>query len=210
MGTRKRFLVFTCSLAVLGGLAGLAVGAGSALYQLSDDELDGPVQPIEFSHALHAGEMKINCIYCHTSADKSQAASLPAVSVCWGCHQFVKEGPSAGSREEIAKIQQYMCGQGETPSALAPCKDGTSIPWVRIHLVPEHVQFKHMRHVRDGKVECQACHGPVEEMKRVWLVPDTVLRPSSAFLPAQKLEMGWCLNCHEQKGATKDCAACHY
>jgi hypothetical protein len=208
MGTRKATAALVCLVSV-GTFAGLALAATTGLYSLSDDEQSGPAQPIDFSHALHAGEMKINCLYCHTGADKGQAATLPAVSVCWGCHQYVKEGPTAGSRDEIAKIQKFYCGPGEEPSPLTGCSEGSSIPWVRIHNLPEYVQFKHMRHVQAG-LECQRCHGPIESMQRVWMPSDTVLRPSSAFLPAAKLEMGWCLDCHEKNGATKDCAACHY
>jgi hypothetical protein len=208
MGTRKATALLVYLVCVCTAFTGFALAA-SGLYTLSGDEQDGPAQPIDFSHALHAGEMAINCLYCHTGADKGQHATLPAVSVCWGCHQYVKEGPSAGSREEIAKIQQFYCGSGETPNPITGCAEGSSIPWVRIHNLPEHVQFKHMRHVQAG-VECQRCHGPIENMQRVWLVPDTVLRPSSAFLPAAKLEMGWCLDCHQKNGATQDCAACHF
>ncbi len=113
-----------------------------------------------------------------------------------GCHQWVKEGETPGSAEEIAKIVQFY-------------ERGESIPWIRIHNLPEHVQFKHFRHVNAG-IECQTCHGPVEEMNRVWLTPDTVLRPSSAFLPAAKLEMGWCMDCHFERAASDDCAACHF
>jgi hypothetical protein len=193
--------------------AGLVSAAGG-LYSLSSDESGGPVQPIDFSHALHAGEMKIDCLYCHTGADKSQHATVPAVSVCMGCHQYIKEGPSLGSAEEIAKIAGFYCGEGEAPNPFQPCTGGSSIPWVRIHNVPEHVQFKHDRHVAAAPagagIACQRCHGEVESMQRVWLVPDTVYRPSSLFLPAQKLEMGWCLACHLEMGGTDDCAACHY
>lgn len=178
------------------GLA-LAVSAASGmLYEYSDDELSGPAQPIEFSHAVHAGKLQLDCQYCHTTVAKSQHASIPAVSVCMGCHQFVKEGSSVGSADEIQKIHDYF-------------NRGESIPWLRIHNLPEHVQFKHFRHVKAG-IECQRCHGAVEEMNRVWLVPDTVLRPSSLFLPAAKLEMGWCMDCHLERGASDDCAACHY
>jgi len=214
MGTPKRTLVIVCSIFAVVA-AGTVVAATSGLYDLSGDEESGPEQPIDFSHALHAGEMGMDCLYCHTGADKSQHATVPAVSVCWGCHQTVKQGPTEGSAEEIAKIQQFLCRQeaegvaAEVPSLIKPCTEGSSIPWVRIHNLPEHVQFRHNRHVNAG-VECQTCHGPVQDMKRVWLVPDTVLRPSSMYLPAQKLEMGWCLDCHQKKGATQDCAACHY
>jgi hypothetical protein len=175
----------------------LVVGAaGGGLYTYSDDELAGPEQPLEFSHAVHSTLLGMDCLYCHSAAPKSQHATIPAVSVCIGCHQWVKKGTSEGSVEAIAKLQDYY-------------DRGEPIPWLRIHNLPEHVQFKHSRHV-NAKLECQACHGPVETMNRVWLVPDTVLRPSSGYLPAAKLEMGWCMNCHLEQKAADDCAACHY
>ena len=195
--------------------AGLVSAAAGGLYSLTSDESSGPAQPIDFSHKLHAGEMGIECLYCHTAADKSQHATVPAVSVCMGCHTYVKEGPSPGSREEIAKLEGFYCGEGEaTGPGLPPCTQGSSIPWVRIHNLPEHVQFKHNRHVAPAPegagLDCQRCHGEVQEMQRVWMTPDTVFRPSSLFLPAQKLEMGWCLDCHLELGGPDDCAACHY
>ena len=66
-----------------------------------------------------------------------------------------------------------------------------------------------MRHSNAG-VDCQTCHGDIKEMNRVWMTPDTVLRPHSLWLPASKLEMGWCMDCHLERGASDDCAACHY
>ena len=192
MGVPRHVLAIACAAL---GLA-LVASAASSLYQYSDDELSGPEQPIAFSHQVHATKLGIECLYCHSAADKSQHATVPAVSVCMGCHQWVKEGETPGSAEEIAKIAQFY-------------DKGESIPWIRIHNLPEHVQFKHFRHVNAG-IECQTCHGPVEEMNRVWLTPDTVLRPSSAFLPAAKLEMGWCMDCHFERGASDDCAACHF
>lgn len=249
MGTRKRFAVYVCSLAALTSIVFAAAsinaqseepqsGAAAALgipegitYELSADEAAGPDQPIEYSHELHAGQMGIDCLYCHTGADKGQHATIPAVSVCIGCHATVRRGPSSvanpGSSEaEIAKIYRAYCseaelsaeayatlakGEGVPPGINSPCKDGESIPWIRIHDLPEYVQFRHQRHVNaPANLECQTCHGPIETMKRVYLFPDTVLRPSSAYLPAQKLEMGWCLNCHLERGVTDDCAACHY
>jgi hypothetical protein len=231
-------------LALLGLFLGLfapvatAVGVTEAvLYELSDEELGGPEQPINFSHRKHFGQLKIECLYCHNTADKSQHASVPAVSVCMGCHQWVKHSvlppgtgplpeapeaaavepapaapapagaqpaavaaePNPGSAEEIAKIQEHV-------------DQGRPIVWVRVHWVPEYVQFKHKRHVlAEPKIECQECHGPVETMNRIWLSPDTRYNPSSAFLPAAKLEMGWCVDCHDQKKeATQDCVACHH
>ena len=188
---------FALSLLTAFGVLALVVTAtGAGLYQLTDAELSGPEQPIDFSHALHASALSIECLYCHSGADKSQHAGIPAVSVCLGCHQWIKTGPSEGSAEEIAKIAAFA-------------ERGESIPWVRIHNLPEHVQFKHRRHVVGG-VGCEECHGPVETMNRGWLGPDTSYSPSAAFLPAAKLEMGWCMNCHDQKAGPQDCGTCHY
>jgi hypothetical protein len=209
MGSPRRITLLVSTSAAVALLASVAA---ANLYPYTDDELTGPEQPIAFSHQVHATTLGIDCLYCHTGADKSQHATVPAVSTCMGCHQFVKQGSTPGSAEEIAKIRSYWCAEGETGPS---CDKGTSIPWVRIHNLPEHVQFKHFRHVNAG-VACQTCHGPVEQMNRVWLTPDTKLRPSSAYLPAAKLEMGWCMDCHlqgqetGQQRASDDCAACHF
>lgn len=174
------------------------------MYEYTPEELQGPEQPIEFSHKVHATTLGIDCLYCHSAAEKSQSATIPAVSVCMGCHQYVSEGATPGSKEQIAKLRDYYAR-------------GESIPWLRIHNPPEHVQFKHFRHVESG-LQCQECHGPVEQMNRVYLVPDTKYRKSSAGMPAAKLEMGWCMDCHlartepntELRSTLEDCAACHY
>jgi hypothetical protein len=194
MGSRKRLTVVVTSLTAFALV--VTAAASSGLYNYTDDERSGPEQPIEFSHAVHANKLSIDCLYCHTGADKSQHATVPAVSVCMGCHQHVLEGSSPNSAAEIAKLREFY-------------EKGESIPWIRIHGVPEHVQFKHMRHVAAG-VECSTCHGPVKEMNRIWLVPDTKTRTSSLWLPAAKLEMGWCMDCHLERGASDDCAACHF
>lgn len=194
MTSRNRLLLTVPVL--LGALALVVTATAGSLYQLTDDELAGPEQPIEFSHAVHAGALQIQCLYCHTGADKSQHATVPAVSTCMGCHQWVKSGASQGSAEQIARLQEYWDA-------------GESIPWVRIHNLPEYVQFKHQRHVLAG-IACQDCHGPVETMNRVYLVPHTSFSPSSAFLPAAKMEMGWCMDCHDHRNGTQDCVSCHH
>jgi hypothetical protein len=169
------------------------------VYPLTDAELAGPLQPVKFSHKVHSGTLAMDCLYCHSAADKSQHATIPAVSACMGCHQWVKKGTSEGSEQEIAKLAEYFA-------------NGISIPWVRVHWLPEHVQFKHQRHVWVG-LQCQECHGPVEEMNRIYMTADTRYSPSSAYLPSKKLEMGWCVDCHLNNRiqvAWRDCAACHY
>lgn len=193
MGSPKRLTFLATGLC---GLVVAAAVAASGMYTYTDAELTGPEQPIAFSHAVHAGKLEIECLYCHIGADAGPNATIPAVSTCVGCHQWVKEGASPGSAGEIAKIFAY--------------KDrGESIPWIRVYNLPEYVQFKHMRHIRAG-VDCQTCHGDIQDMNRVYMTPDTVLRPHSLWLPAAKLEMGWCMNCHLERGASDDCAACHY
>lgn len=187
---RRLRIALVAAAALVGG------AAPAALYTYTREELTGPEQPIAFSHRVHAGTLGIACLYCHSSADRSQHASIPAVSVCMGCHQWVKKGSTRGSEQEIAKIAAFAAR-------------AEPIPWNRVHNLPEHVQFKHVRHVAAG-IACQTCHGPVETMDRVWVTPDTRYRLSSLYLPARKLEMGWCVDCHRRNGATDDCAACHY
>jgi hypothetical protein len=158
-----------------------------------DPEAPGPKQPIPFSHKHHAGEFQIECLYCHTGTDKSQAAGVPSVELCMGCHsQFPLE------YDEIEGIRILK----EKWEKQEP------IEWVQIHRLPEHVQFRHNRHVQAG-VECQTCHGPVEEIDKLHLVPDTRL---GYLVPVAKLEMGWCINCHRQNNqqASQDCLKCHY
>ena len=198
MGTRRRALI---PLAAVCALGAVVTAAAAGLYDYTDPELGGPEQPIQFSHKIHSGSVEggdlgMPCLYCHGAAEKSQHATIPAVSSCMGCHTYVAEGRTEGSKEEIAKLRDYY-------------QRGESIPWIRVHNLPEYVQFKHHRHVRAG-IDCQTCHGPVEEMSRVWLTPDTRYNSSAAFLPDAKLEMGWCMDCHDQNDGPQNCEACHY
>ncbi len=139
-----------------------------------------PDQPIKFSHALHAGQNQIDCQYCHTGAEKSKHANIPSSNVCMNCHKYVQEGPKYGE-EEINKIYAASGWDKEKQAFTEPAKP---IKWVKIHNLPEHVYFNHSQHVKVGKIECQTCHGPVEEMEVV-----------QQFAP---LSMGWCINCHRE------------
>ncbi len=130
-----------------------------------------PEQPIAFSHKVHAGQNKIDCFYCHTTAKESMHAGIPSAQLCMNCHTVVKSGKITGT-EEIAKI--YKAIETQTP-----------IEWIKVHNVPDHVFFSHAQHVEVGKVSCFECHGPVEEMDRVMQVSD--------------LSMGWCIDCHRTK-----------
>ncbi|MBE9503733.1 MAG: cytochrome c3 family protein [Proteobacteria bacterium] len=137
-----------------------------------------PVQPIEFSHQIHAGTNEIPCKYCHIYTERSRHAGVPSVQRCMGCHSIIKtESPL------IEKLTSYW----ETKEP---------IPWVKVHNLPDYVYFPHKRHIRAG-LDCKLCHGDIASM-------DRVTRVSS-------LQMGWCLNCHTQRGVKngRDCWTCH-
>jgi len=155
----------------------------------SDPATPGPLQPIPFSHALHAGEFKIECLYCHTGTDKSRMAGVPSVELCMGCHaQF------GGDLEGVQTLKKLW-------------DEKQPMEWTQIYRVPEHVKFRHNRHISAG-VACQRCHGPVETMDKVYMTKDTIWWPW--LLPSTKPEMGWCINCHRENQASQDCQTCHY
>ncbi len=163
-----------------------------------------PAQPIAFSHRLHAGELQVSCLYCHSGAERSRHAGVPAANVCMNCHRFVTAPMGAvRAEDELAKkenraprlivspeIQKLYNAVGFDPAAaLAKAPAGqlstTSvqrpIAWIKVDNLPDFVYFDHRPHVNAG-VACQTCHGPVETMERVRQVQD--------------LSMGWCVNCH--------------
>ncbi len=185
-----------------------------------DEAAPGPMQPIPFSHKHHAGEFEIPCLYCHSGTDRGPAAGVPSVELCMGCHGQL----STDYDQELEGIRilkehwghSYVKGddgqwqiQPRDPAQARP------IEWQQIHRLPEHVQFRHNRHVAAG-LDCNDCHGnlrsedpvKVEEIDKLYLVPDT--RWWKYGLPTQKLEMGWCIQCHRENGASQDCLTCHY
>lgn len=178
----------TWTIAALAALATLAFMQGQGQDVEEDGEGIGPaeatadttVQPIAFPHDIHAGQYGIDCQFCHYSAERSVAAGMPPMSTCLGCHQVI---PGSRNPGEIVAVRSYA-------------ENGEAIPWVRIYKVADHVHFPHMRHVTAG-VECQTCHGEVEEMGVVEEVN-------------QSLSMGWCVSCHREQGADYDCTSCHY
>jgi hypothetical protein len=129
-----------------------------------------PDQPIKFSHQIHAGDNKIDCMYCHYTAPESKSANIPSTSLCMNCHIVVREGTHSG-RFEIDKLVKAH-------------EEGRSIEWIRVHQLPDHAFFSHAQHVGVGKLDCAQCHGQVEEMHIIQQVHD--------------LSMGWCLECHRQ------------
>lgn len=136
-------------LSVLITITGALVLLQGAVFRWPGNQQGyAPVQPISFSHKIHAGDNRIPCLYCHSAAEKSGVAGIPAASTCMNCHsQVLKDSP------EIKEI------------ALALAHD-RPIEWVRVHNLPRHVTFDHSRHVVAG-IGCRQCHGPVETMTRV-------------------------------------------
>ena len=163
--------------------------AGDAALQMADADSDeqSQSQPIQFPHDTHAGQFTIPCQYCHFSAERSVDAGIPPMATCMGCHQEgIVGGRTDQAQEEIAKVREYY-------------ESGTPIPWKRIYKVRDHVKFPHMRHIAAG-VTCQTCHGEVQEMGVLEEVAPE----------AGDLRMGWCVSCHVERGASRDCTVCHY
>jgi cytochrome c7-like protein len=159
---------------ILTGL--MAVGVGM-LYSAGSSDLAGQdVQPLSFSHAKHAGELKIDCMFCHRSVSASAVAGVPSVRLCVGCHRNLAHQTR------------------ETEKLLVHWNNRTPTQWVRLHRLPDFVYFTHEMHLRAGH-QCIDCHGRVDQM--------------SSTPRAASYEMGWCLSCHEKRGASRDCWTCH-
>lgn len=160
-----------------------------------------PVQPIYYSHKVHAGTNQISCLYCHGGAQDSKHANIPSVNVCMNCHKGInkyegedklvrEDGVAVDGTAEIQKLYEYA-GWNPTTKQYNPDNNGDGIPdgakqpeWVRIHNLPDHVYFNHSQHVKVGKQQCQTCHGNIQEMNEVYQF--------------STLSMGWCVNCHRE------------
>lgn len=128
-------------LAVLVGVLGFFFGSWLHAQYFAGP----PVQPIEFSHQVHAAQFDIPCMHCHAQAERSRVAGVPPVSKCMGCHQVI-----AADRPQIVRLAQYW-------------QEREPVPWVKVYDMPDFVHFTHDRHIQAG-VACQTCHGPVETM----------------------------------------------
>ena len=141
-----------------------------------------PEQPIAFSHKVHAGEKGVDCNYCHSSARKSKHSGIPSANVCMNCHTYINEGKITGTTE-ISKIYDAVGFDPDSKTYIEGYEQ-KPIKWVRIHNLPDLSYFNHSQHVVAGKVECQTCHGPVEEMEVLY--------------QHASLTMGWCIDCHRE------------
>ena len=148
---------------------------------------EGPEQPIAFPHTVHVNTAGLDCQFCHRTVATEEAAGIPAVAQCRFCHDFDRitgtNSASATAEEEIAKLI------GELGGEPGP------VDWVRVHRLPDHVQFVHAPHIQQG-LSCSTCHGDIASMEVVRQV--------------RNLKMRDCVDCHRDNGAPTDCTTCHY
>ncbi len=130
-------------------LGGLLFAVLFYFYRAYPAQQIGPLQPIPFSHRVHAGVKEINCRFCHPYVERSQNAGLPAVEKCFFCHKYV-----IPDHPEIRKEQQYYDSR-------------KPVPWVRVFWVPEFVYFRHEPHIAWARLDCSQCHGNVRSMDRL-------------------------------------------
>ncbi len=186
---QNQFLMFVMAIFLL-------LSSGYYMYgyfmQVGIDQGYAPVQPIHYSHRIHAGANQIDCNYCHSSARKSKHSGIPSLNVCMNCHKAIAEvAPETLAEGETEygvnyneEIKKLYAAVGWDDDAQAYTGVEKPVKWLRIHNLPDFAYFNHSQHVTVAGVECQTCHGPIEEMEIV-----------AQFAP---LTMGWCINCHRE------------
>jgi hypothetical protein len=197
------------------GAAFLIAAMGWAVYELSaspyvTDVNVAKVQPVPFSHKHHAGELGLDCRYCHTAAETSPSAGMPPTQTCMTCHS------------------QIWVKSPMLEPVRASYRDDKSIQWVRVNAVPDFVYFNHSIHVNKG-VGCTTCHGPVADMPLTWRAntlqmswcldchrnPEKYVRPRSEVFnahyvsPANQMELGMELVKKYKIQSLTNCSTCH-
>ncbi len=190
----------TVGVGVLVLVMGVIVSLFLVLYDIGVVTAYQPSQPIEFPHSVHAGENGIDCKYCHNSVEKSKSAGIPTVNVCMNCHKQV-QGDSDDDIEQISKIYKAA---GFSPEGGGQYSGETeNIVWNKVHALPDHVFFSHAQHVAVGGIDCAQCHGDMtkqKELPRVVPVEELNEIEGNIQLTKPTLTMGWCIECHHEKG----------
>ena len=191
---QNQFIVF---IIVVGFLLSSAYFTYGYLMQIGIDQGYAPIQPIHYSHKIHAGANQIECKYCHSSARVSKHSGIPSLNVCMNCHEYIADYNGEEDLEngytkdfytnEIKKLYSAV-GWDEVNQVYTG--NTQPVKWVRIHNLPDFVYFNHAQHAQVAKIECQTCHGPVEEMEILY-----------QYSP---LTMGWCIDCHRESNVDKD------
>ena len=190
----NQFIMFVL---VIGFLLSSAYFTYGYLMQIGIDQGYAPIQPIHYSHKIHAGANQIECKYCHSSARVSKHSGIPSLNVCMNCHEYIGEYNGEEDLEngytkdfytnEIKKLYNAVGWDEENQVYTGNTQP---VKWVRIHNLPDFVYFNHAQHAQVAKIECQTCHGPVEEMEILY-----------QYSP---LTMGWCIDCHRESNVDKD------
>ncbi|MFD2827848.1 c-type cytochrome [Leeuwenhoekiella polynyae] len=194
----NQFLVLVSVIVLLLGGAYFAYGW---MMQVGVDQGYQPIQPIHYSHRIHAGDNQIECKYCHSSARTSKTSGIPSLNVCMNCHKSISEVADQTSEfssvtEDYSKefydkeIQKLYKATGWDPATQSYSGETQAVEWVRIHKLPDFAYFNHSQHVSVAGVQCQTCHGPVEEMEIMY--------------QNAPLTMGWCINCHRETNVKMD------
>ncbi|MBC3756867.1 c-type cytochrome [Hyunsoonleella sp. SJ7] len=183
---QNQFLMLVMAIFFLLASAYFAYGY---FMQIGVDQGYQPVQPIHFSHKIHAGDNGIDCKYCHSSARVSKHSGIPSLNICMNCHKSIYEYNGETSVEYSkdfydGEIKKLYAAAGWNDAEQKYTGDSQPVKWVRIHNLPDFAYFNHSQHVTVAGVECQTCHGPVEEMEILY-----------QYSP---LTMGWCINCHRE------------
>ena len=184
---KNQFLVLVSSIFLL-------LASGYFFYgwvmQIGIDQDYAPIQPIHYSHRIHAGSNGIDCKYCHSSARVSKHAGIPSLNVCMNCHKNIAEVADTTATPEYSKafydgeIQKLYNAVGWDKTTQKYTGKISPVKWVRIHNLPDFAYFNHSQHVTVAGIECQKCHGPVQTYEI-----------QKQFAP---LTMGWCINCHRE------------
>ncbi|WP_104735808.1 c-type cytochrome [Hanstruepera ponticola] len=184
---QNQFLVLVTAIFLLLASGYFAYGY---FMQIGIDQGYQPVQPIHYSHKIHAGDNGIDCKYCHSSARVSKHSGIPSLNVCMNCHKSIYEVAPETATEEYSKefydgeIKKLYAAVGWDDAEQKYTGETQPVKWVRIHNLPDFAYFNHSQHVSVAGIECQTCHGPVEEMEIMY--------------QHAPLTMGWCINCHRE------------
>ncbi|WP_455169882.1 c-type cytochrome [Aegicerativicinus sediminis] len=183
---QNQFLVLVTAIFLLLASAYFIYGY---LMQIGVDQGYMPVQPIHYSHKIHAGDNQIDCKYCHSSARVSKHSGIPSLNVCMNCHKSIYEYTGEATEEYsqefyTGEIKKLYAAVGWDEAEQKYTGETKPVKWVRIHNLPDFAYFNHSQHVTVGQIQCQTCHGPVEEMEIMY-----------QYSP---LTMGWCIDCHRQ------------
>jgi len=202
------------TLTLIASLAGGVIAVFLIWYYFSPEFTDvgyAPEQPVEYSHRLHAGELGINCQYCHTAVKDAAYSNVPATQTCMNCHSQIQ----TESLKLLPVRESWATGQ--------------SIEWVKVHQLPDYANFAHNVHTTNG-VGCETCHGRVDQMEVVKLVeplsmgwclechrqPEMYLRPDEEVTsmgyvqPSDFVERNLARIREDGIQPPTNCSACHY